>query len=545
MRGGISVRAVAYVRVSTMKNEQALSLEHQRRFFEDYIVRRGDELIDIYSDKGKSATKMKNRHELQKLIRAAKKKEFDKIYVKDISRLFRNTLDFIEFSREVMDNYGIALHVVNLGDGKDLDSFTLSLMAMLAENESKKIQERIKFGKNESSKNGLVPNFCFGYDHIDSRTLIVNETDAYWVKQIFNLYTEQRWGMARISQYLFEQQVITKKSKDGEPNYNWSQNTVGRVLRNKLYTGLLINGKQETLGIYSGKRRDKSEDEWIVHEKPELRIISDEQFNLAQEIVIKNQELFPQNSFGVKGGVKRSEKYLFSNLIKCSNCGLSYRRYQKRHSENGPMYKWWVCSKRSAYGAGRCNSEHIRIDEETLTKQISYLLEYLIEDKDMFLKLVESKCMSLIREYIRSEDNIDLDSLKEEQSELTLERNNLKKMMVKGLIEIDEGEDDLKSINKRLEDLSLLLNQRDKTSEITTKVKENLKVFSNKFSSFTLIQNMDNAALRQIIREIRVVSADELQVYFNISDDIDGLNFPIRLSDFVNIKTDTNADDRT
>ena len=149
--------AVAYIRVSTNKEEQELSLENQREFFEKYVGNRNDTLIRIYSDKGKSATKMKNRKDLQRLLSAARRGEFQRLYVKDISRLFRNTLDFITVSRELA-NLGVQLHLVNMGEGKDIDMFTLNLMAMIAENESQKISERTKFGKQFSKERGIVPN---------------------------------------------------------------------------------------------------------------------------------------------------------------------------------------------------------------------------------------------------------------------------------------------------------------------------------------------------------------------------------------------------
>ena len=82
---------------------------------------------------------MKNRKDLQRLLSAARRGEFQRLYVKDISRLFRNTLDFITVSRELA-NLGVQLHLVNMGEGKDIDMFTLNLMAMIAENESQKIQ---------------------------------------------------------------------------------------------------------------------------------------------------------------------------------------------------------------------------------------------------------------------------------------------------------------------------------------------------------------------------------------------------------------------
>jgi hypothetical protein len=122
------MKAAAYIRVSTDKEEQQSSLENQREFFESYIPRRGDEIVNIYCDSGRSATNMRNRKDLQRMRRDAKQGKFEKLYVKDISRLFRNTLDFITVTRE-LNSYGVRLHLVNLGEGKDIDSFTLNLMA--------------------------------------------------------------------------------------------------------------------------------------------------------------------------------------------------------------------------------------------------------------------------------------------------------------------------------------------------------------------------------------------------------------------------------
>ena len=136
---------------------------------------------------------MKNRKDLQRLLSAARR-NFS-VYMSNISRLFRNTLDFITVSRELA-NLGVQLHLVNMGEGKDIDMFTLNLMAMIAENESQKISERTKFGKQFSKERGIVPNFVFGYDRTDKYTLVPNPQESLWVQKIFDLYTEEEWGMA-------------------------------------------------------------------------------------------------------------------------------------------------------------------------------------------------------------------------------------------------------------------------------------------------------------------------------------------------------------
>lgn len=517
------MKAAAYIRVSTDKEEQKSSLENQREFFESYIPNRGDELVNIYCDKGKSATKMQNRKDLQRMRKAAKRGEFQKLYVKDISRLFRNTLDFITVTRE-LNSYGVCLHLVNMGEGKDIDGFTLNLMAMLAENESQRISEKVKFGKQPGKEKGRVPNFVFGYDRIDRYTLVPNPEESEWVKKIFDLYTEEKWGMARIASYLYKNSVKTKKLKDGEPNFNWSQNTIGKVLKNEIYIGLVVNGKQSSTDIFTNKRKENPESEWYTVEKPEFRIISDEQFNKAQEQIKLNAEIY-ENTFS-----RRSDKHLFSNLIKCGSCGFSFRRYQKKHSKNGPLYVWWTCSKRSAYGKNRCESEHVRINEDWLKEGLDKLFNYLVQDKAAFFDAVERKCNTLVREYIWDNDGFDLDIAKEKLEELQNKRERLKRLAVDGLITMEEVKQDMIPINAEIERLSFKLNSTDKTKELNKQIKDSLKKFIEAFDRFKFTENVDNTDLKKIIKEIQVMSEDEIYVHFNINDDLEGLSFPVLLS---------------
>ena len=153
---------------------------------------------------------MKNRKDLQRLLSAARRGEFQRLYVKDISRLFRNTLDFITVSRELA-NLGVQLHLVNMGEGKDIDMFTLNLMAMIAENESQKISERTKFGKQFSKERGIVPNFVFGYDRTDKYTLVPNPEESRWVQKILT-YTQKKNGAWRKLQNFFMSHTSRQKN---------------------------------------------------------------------------------------------------------------------------------------------------------------------------------------------------------------------------------------------------------------------------------------------------------------------------------------------
>ncbi len=523
------MRAVAYIRVSTNKEEQALSLKNQREFFEKYIADRGDELVEIYCDEGMSATKSKNRRELQRLISDGKKGCYQKIYAKEISRLFRNQLDYITFTRELLDGLGIKLHLAGQGEkGKDVDSLSLSIMALLAENESEKMSERVKFGKNISKKKGIVPNFVFGYERVDKYTLKPDK-DAYWVKKIFDLYTVEHMGMSRIADFLYKNRVVTKKKKNGEPNYNWTQHTVSCILKNRLYTGLIINNKENVKSIYTGERVTMDTEDWFVTERPDFRIISDEQFEKAQRIIEENAEKFPSDEHGHRKISRRSEDHTLSNLLKCTSCGGGYRRYQRKYSETGPYYYWWVCSKRQAYGSARCTAEHIRVEEEDVLRGLTLLFDSLVQDREAFFKLIEAKCSDVIKEYLKNATGLNFNELNKELKDLQAQRERVKTMVKKGMIGMDEGEKDMAALDADIKRISTILHAEDVTAELTRKVKENVKGFIRNFDSFSFKDGLTNNGLRSVVKEIRVISASELHVYFKVDDEINGLFFPIIL----------------
>ncbi|MGM9935806.1 MAG: hypothetical protein ACI38A_00495 [Candidatus Ornithomonoglobus sp.] len=231
--------------------------------------------------------------------------------------------------------------------------------------------------------------------------------------------------------------------------------------------------------------------------------------------------------------------------MKCGCCGFSYRRYIRNYSPNTPPKIWWTCSKRSAYGTGRCESEYMRVNEDWLIDSLNKVFNLLIEDKDSFFNMVETKCNSVIKEYVRNTSQFTIEDVEEELSELKEQRENLKTLAVKGLITMEEAEYDMRPINAQIEQLNFKLNEADKTKEITQKVKQNIKTFFDTFSTFHLTEELSNAELKKVIKEIRVVSRDEIYVYFNISEDIEGLNFPINISEIFEIDNRKKGEHKT
>ena len=245
----------AYCRVSTDKSDQLNSLEAQKKFFTEYTEKNGHNLVRLYADEGISGTKTKNRKEFLRLMRDAQHGLFDMVVVKDISRFARNTVDLLQNIRTLkalgIETTFLTSNMTVLGQSE----FVLTIFGALAQEESANTSKRVKFGKKMNAEKGRVPNIVYGYDKTigDYFNLTINEEEAKVIRQIYKWYLTEGYGAAKIANMLNEKGLKTKR------NCSWSQNAVCRILTNELYTGKIINGKQEVTDFLTGTRAEKDE----------------------------------------------------------------------------------------------------------------------------------------------------------------------------------------------------------------------------------------------------------------------------------------------
>ena len=346
----------AYCRVSTDKADQLNSLEAQKQFFSEYTQRTGDNLVRLYADEGISGTKIKNRKEFLRMMADAEHGLFDMVVVKDISRFARNTVDLLQNVRKLkalgIETQFLTANMTSMGNSE----FVLTIFGALAQEESANTSKRVKFGKKMNAEKGRVPNIVYGYDKTigDYFNLAINEEEAAVIRQIYKWYIEEGYGAAKIANMLNAKGIRTKR------NCQWSQNATCRILTNELYTGKIINGKQEVADFLTGQRTEKDETEWMVTERPELRIIEPEMYEKAQEILECRSKTFKLTK------ERQSNKYLFSTLIKCKECGWSFRRTVRTYKNT---YIRWVCSGHNGRGADSCPNAQT-VDEEELIEVI-------------------------------------------------------------------------------------------------------------------------------------------------------------------------------
>ena len=336
----VKKRVAAYCRVSTDNEDQANSFESQQRYFKQYIEHHPDwELYEIFADEGISGTNTKKRKEFNRMIACAQNGDFDLIITKEISRFARNTLDSIYYTRE-LKKYDVG--VVFMNDGiNTLDGdaeLRLAIMSSIAQEESRKTSERVKWGQKRQMEQGVVfGRSMLGYDVKDGQ-MSINEEGAKVVRLIFHKFVHEGKGTHVIARELREEGIPPMRVKE------WSNTVILRLIRNEKYCGDLVQKKTYTPDYLShDKKYNRGQEEFVIIKNHHEPIVSRELFEEANRIL-------DARSLSPEGKAKHSNRYPFSGKLKCGCCGSSYvARYKKRN--DGSVYKAWRCIEAARHGS--------------------------------------------------------------------------------------------------------------------------------------------------------------------------------------------------
>ena len=494
----------AYCRVSTDKEDQLNSLEAQKAFFAEYTTRTGDTLIRLYADEGISGTKINYRKEFLRMMSDAEHGLFDMVVVKDISRFARNTVDLLQNVRKLkslgIETQFLTANMTSMGNSE----FVLTIFGALAQEESANTSKRVKFGKKMNAEKGRVPNIVYGYNKTigDYFNLEINQEEAVIIQQIYQWYTKEGYGAAKISNKLNERGLKTKR------NCRWSQNAVCRILTNELYTGKIINGKQEVADFLTGRRTDKDETDWMVVERPDLRIIEPETYETAQQILQSRNKAFNMKH------ERQSNKYLFSTLIKCKECGWSFRRTVRTYKNT---YVRWVCSGHNGRGADSCPNA-VTVDEEEL---IQALREYFAEMVKQKKNVIQNVVREFQRIYKAKDENIEYEKeLNQQLARLQKTRQKYMDMYTDDLISREELNTKIGGMRKEIERLE---NELKMVSYHLTKGEQLEHILGNTFKAvedITDVHQMTNEQLKQIIQKIEVDKEGNVDIFLRLFGDL-------------------------
>lgn len=503
-------RVAAYCRVSTDKTDQANSLESQQQFFNEYIRRNHLwELHDIYVDDGISGTNTKKRVAFNQMIEDAKSGKFDLIITKEISRFARNILDSIGYTRELK---ALGVGVIFLNDNiNTLDSdaeMRLAFLSTMAQEESRKTSERVKWGLRRQMEKGVVlGRDMLGYDVRDGQ-LIINEEGAETVRLIYHKFLDEGKGAHRIAKELREEGVKTStRMKD------WSYTVILRILRNEKYCGDLVQQKTYTPDYLTHqKKRNYGEIETVTIRNHHEPIIPKERFEAVQRELERRK---PSQST-IKAFANR---YALSGKIVCGECGAGFVRRQKKRKD-GTMNVKWVCAESQKNGG-----KHKKKDGTTLgcttnsinDRDIKEILQTVIADTMLSRTNIINTLLQTVESVVQSvSDNDNTTYFQNEIIKCEDKKKKLLDMCLNGFIEAKEYRKACDDLSKQITDLEQKLIKEQSNQQMIADKEKIVIDIKNYVNAISTGKEWNDTFYRNIVDRIVVYKGRKMDIHLKL-----------------------------
>ncbi len=488
----LPLRVTFYARVSTDKDEQINSLENQVQYYTELIQSKGKwTFIPGYIDEGISGTSTKKRDSFNRMIRDAKAGRFDFIITKEISRFSRSTLDSIKYTQELLEHdVGVLFQNDNINTLDSDSEFRLVVMAGVAQDEVRKLSERLKFGFRQAIKNGHVlgNDRLWGYDKKDC-VLTINEAEAQIVRRIFDLYANQQMGVRRISQTLYDEGITSRK---GGP---FNVLTIRHILCNPKYKGWYCANKSQTVDYRSKRKIFLDESEWVMYPDPSIPAI------VSEELWDRANALYKRRSRQMKAHQSRAEfhnRYPYSGKIVCEEHGTSFHR-QVLKSAKGKKEVWY-CREYRNQGRAGCIAPQVRTSE--LNRVMASIFEELLLDRQAVIDAVLETIRAVPggRDYAQ-----DIRRIEEDLSSIAAKKDRLLEMSIEGVITMAEFKQRNDGFNKQAqgleESLTALRAEMEKEQQTTARAEDIRRVLEQELS----FQNgIDSALVTTILDKVVV-----------------------------------------
>jgi len=358
------------------------SFEAQVSYYTNFIERNPDfECAGIYADEGISGTNTKKREQFNRMIEDCKAGKIDGIITKSISRFARNTLDCLNYVRQLKDlGIGVTFEKENIFTLDSKGEVLLSILSSLAQDESRSISENSTWGirrRFEQGKLHINHTKFLGYDKGKDGNLVVNEKQAKIVRRIYTEFLDGK-GACRIARDL---------ESDGVLNWNgkakWYEGSIRKMLTNEKYKGDALLQKTYTIDFLNKKRADNNGQvpQYYV-EGSHPAIIDKEMWEAVQ------LEMERRRNFALEYGIQKLEYATadnpFAGRVICGSCGQVFGRKVWNSTDDRFRRIIWRCNgKYVVKGEKGCESRHI--DDEVLYQAFVGAFNLIVENKDGFI----------------------------------------------------------------------------------------------------------------------------------------------------------------
>lgn len=479
------MKALIYLRVSS--DQQAFNenpIATQKEACLTYAERNGHEVIEIVADEGFTG-RNGDREKFQYLREQIRTNpSVEGVIAYDISRIFRNGVEFFLFKEE-LEKYGKRFLSVSepMGTDNTPANFMLSwMLAGFAEFRSRQDGEKIKLGMINKAKNGIYPGHApFGYKNMrektssgrDRRWMEIDPETAPWVKKVFESYATGEYSLSSLAEELTSQNFPAPKSKALKPS------VLEEILRKKTYTGWISWGGVEAPG---------------THEP----IISEELFEQIQD-VLKEHNLGADRS--------RKHKFLLGGLAYCGECG-SRVQGGKNRSRNGTHYPYYCCYKRREGSKVSCHQSFVPIS--TLDGQLGLIVQALELREDQIPRISAPEGQAEAKEV-----------LEQKAKDLAIKKKSLLDKYVAGFIEdadYKKCQDEFRTEEKKIHnELSYLKSEAGVMNDLMEKAIETARTCSRtfEFGSYEEKINLVNTLFERITIKDKHITSIKLKDPFS------------------------------
>lgn len=502
------LRVAAYCRVSTAQEEQQNSYQVQIDYYTDLINKNQEwSLVGIFADEGISGTQTAKRTEFNKMIRMCKKRKIDLVLCKSISRFARNTVDTLEYVRQLKDlGIGVIFEKENINTMTMTSEFMIALYGSFAQAESESISKNVSWGVEKAFREGKVRynyTFLYGYRKgSDGKPEIISE-EAETVKHIYKLYLDGM-SMRKIANCLNNLKIPTKRNGKG-----WTEGSILSILSNEKYVGDAMLQKTYTVDCITHKAvKNKGERAKYLVTDAHKAIIDRDTYNLVQQELARRSSKRKKSDKAITEQGKYSSKFALTEIMVCAECGSAYKRVI--WNIHGRKCAVWRCISRLDNGSRYCKKSP-SIHEDKLHKAILTAINEYYDCKDSIRELLKANVEQAIAGINMNETK----AIQHRLREIDEARNDYILLIATGTIDEESLDEQFQMLYDEEQELNTKLKSLQKQNNIDLEKRSRInKAIQEIDSNSCELTEYNDLLVRKLIECVKVISKTEIQIIF-------------------------------
>lgn len=506
------LRVAAYCRVSTEEEEQQSSYEAQCTYYTDKIMTNPDwSMAGIFADEGITGTSTKKRDAFNRMIRKCKAKKIDLILTKSISRFARNTVDTILYTRMLRGiGIGVYFEKENINTLNMDSEMLITMLGAFSQAESESISRNVSWGKRQALREGKVPvnfNQLYGYFLQEDGTPAIDWEKGEVVEAIYTQYL--RGDSLRMIRDRLNSEDIPSPL-EGKA---WQISTIKGILTNEKFCGDALGQKTFKEGVIGGKvKKNTGQLPQVLVQNNHPGIVTREKFYAVQAEMKRRSSARSPSAKAPTGRTNYASKYALSERLVCGECGTLYRRCTWKRDGKAKIV--WRCVSRLDYGTKYCHNSP-SMEEGTLQQAIMAAINTVMDSKEKWVN-------PLVGAF--TEETVKLPNTSMTLGDISQRLEELEREFSALFDQMEDGEMNTSRFKEIADEMAVLKKKRDQSADslrhydaaqiYVQHIQEGLEQMDNHMVQW------DEAAIRQLVQVVKVLSANHILVILNDGTEI-------------------------